>query len=109
MRAEPSGIRLSSADAAVVKGMIARGDRQHDIAAWFGVNGGRIGEISNGKKFENVAAAPADQLPAPGPYLSGRSGQKAVAALEQAKAALEVALQNIEQGLADAREVDDQE
>lgn len=109
MRAEASGIRLDADDAAIVKGMIARGDRQHDIAAWFGVNGGRIGEISNGKKFENVTAAPEDELPHPGPYLSGRSAQKAVAALEQAKQALEDALSDIEQGLAEARELDDQE
>ena len=50
-KAQPSGIRLCSEDAAIVKGMLARGDRQHDIAAWFGVNGGRIGEISTGAKF----------------------------------------------------------
>jgi hypothetical protein len=71
-RAEPSGITLSSDDAAVIKGMLARGDRQHDIAAWFGVNGGRIAEIAIGDKFPNVAAAPASELPPPGPYLSGR-------------------------------------
>jgi hypothetical protein len=28
--------------------MLARGDRQHDIASYFGVNGGRIGEIATG-------------------------------------------------------------
>jgi hypothetical protein len=39
-RAQPSGITLSVADAALIKGMLRRGDRQHDIAAWFGVNGG---------------------------------------------------------------------
>ena len=47
-RASASGIRLNEGDAAIVKGMIGRGDRQHDIAAWFGVNGGRIGEIASG-------------------------------------------------------------
>ena len=30
--------------------MLARGDRQHDIASYFGVNGGRIGEIATGDK-----------------------------------------------------------
>ena len=71
MRAPNSGIRLSISDAAIVKGMIARGDRQHDIAAWFGVNGGRIGEISRGRTFVDVAAVH-DHLPPPGPYLSGQ-------------------------------------
>ena len=40
-RANPSGISLTEEDAAIAKGMLARGDRQHDVAAWFGVNGGR--------------------------------------------------------------------
>lgn len=72
MRAEASGISLNEDDAAIVKGMLDRGDRQHDIAAWFGVNGGRIGEIASGQKFANVAANVND-LPQPGPYLSGRN------------------------------------
>lgn len=71
-RAARSGIHLDEADAAIVKGMIARGDRQHDIAAWFGVNGGRIGEISSGDNFRHVVATTAN-LPPPGPYLSGRA------------------------------------
>jgi len=72
MRAESSGISLTEEDAAIVKGMLARGDRQHDIAAWFGVNGGRIGEISSGNKFEHVHPQ-TDDLPPPGPYTSGKN------------------------------------
>lgn len=53
-RAEPSGISLNSVDAAIVKGMLSRGDRQHDIAAWFGVNGGRVADIKTGKTFPEV-------------------------------------------------------
>ena len=45
---------IDAPDAAVVKGMLSRGDRQHDIAAWFGVNGGRIAEIHSGEKFEHI-------------------------------------------------------
>jgi hypothetical protein len=71
-RADASGISLDEQDAAIVKGMLARGDRQHDIAAWFGVNGGRIAEISTGAKFRSIATAPVSELPPPGPYLSGR-------------------------------------
>ena len=44
-RATASGISLTETDAALVKGMLRRGDRQHDIAAWFGVNGGRIARL----------------------------------------------------------------
>jgi hypothetical protein len=50
-RAEPSGITLDESDAAIIKGMLARGDRQHDIAAWFGVNAGRVAEIASSVKF----------------------------------------------------------
>ena len=74
-RAEESGMILTEEDASVVKGMLLRGDRQHDIAAWFGVNGGRIAEISTGKKFSNVAAQD-KKLPHVGPYLSGRQSEK---------------------------------
>jgi hypothetical protein len=78
-RAVPSGITLTSGDAAVVKGMLARGDRQHDVAAWFGVNGGRVAEIATGAKFATVSAAANESLPPPGPYPAGRV---AVAAIE---------------------------
>lgn len=94
MRAPNSGIHLTAADAAVVKGMIARGDRQHDIAAWFGVNGGRIGEISKGAHFGDVPAQMRD-LPPRGPYLSGRSANDAKLRLIEARVELEKILANI--------------
>lgn len=81
IRAEPSGIRLDEDDAALVKGMLARGDRQHDIAAWFGVNGGRIAEISTGAKFIEVKPAVLTELPPRGPYLSGRQSAQLLARL----------------------------
>jgi hypothetical protein len=90
-RAKASGIHLTEADAAIVKGMLARGDRQHDIASWFGVNGGRIAEVATGAEFDWVEAAPDDELPRPGPYLSGRAAHAAMSALAEAKAALAAA------------------
>lgn len=89
-RAKSSGVRLTEFDAALAKGMLARGDRQHDIAAWFGVNGGRIAEIANGSAFAWVHAAIED-LPPPGPYPTGRQASEAQAALEQALDALALA------------------
>ena len=94
-RAEPSGISLTESEASIAKGMIARGDRQHDIAAWFGVNGGRIGDISTGNKFPNVTAATVDKLPPPGPYLTGRDAHAAMIALEAAAETINAALQLI--------------
>ncbi len=62
-RAKASGYSLKSADAPIVLGMIARGDRDHDIAAWFGVNQGRVADVKDGKKFSSATAAPGHQLP----------------------------------------------
>lgn len=91
-RAEPSGISLSEAEAAMVKGMHTRGDRQQDFAAWFGVNSGRIAEIIHGSKFPSVNPAPADKLPPRGPYLAGRDAQAAMIALEEAAQTIHTAL-----------------
>jgi hypothetical protein len=54
-------------DAAIIKGMLARGDHQHDIAAHFGTNSGRICETNTGRRFHRVAAAPPNLLPPSGP------------------------------------------
>lgn len=67
-KAPRSGRVLNNADAAVIKSMINRSDRQHDIAAYFAVNGGRIGEISRGATFPGVQPANGPLPPAP-PYL----------------------------------------
>lgn len=86
-RAEASGICLTESDAAIAKGMLARGDRQHDIAAWFGVNGGRIAEIATGRRFGWVAPTIND-LPPPGPYPCGKQAIKTKIAIEAALEAL---------------------
>jgi hypothetical protein len=58
----------------IVKGMLARGDKQHDIAAYFGVNGGRIAEVATGKcDYPSAPAAPAEKLPPAGPYVGAKT------------------------------------
>ena len=94
-RAAPSGRRLSAADASLVKGMLARGDRQHDIAAWFGVNSGRIIDVKNRTLHPDAPIARKADLPPPGPYSSGRAAHQALAALKIAKAAIDAALREI--------------
>lgn len=64
-RAPASGRILTAQDAAIVKGMLARGDRQHDVAAYFGVNSARIAEIANGDKFPNMVPEDLGKLPQP--------------------------------------------
>jgi hypothetical protein len=66
-RSKASGHVLERTDAPIIMGMVARGDRDHDIAAWFGVNQGRIAEVKDGTKFGTVAAASAADLPPKGP------------------------------------------
>jgi hypothetical protein len=51
--------------------------RQHDIAAYFGENHGRVGEIDTGQRGQGVAPASVDQLAPAGPYLAGRSALRA--------------------------------
>ncbi|CAN7327652.1 hypothetical protein LJR251_001771 [Rhizobium rhizogenes] len=104
-RARASGRRLSEADASLVKGMDQRGDRHHDIAAWFGVNQGRVAEVVSGAKFAWAPVASGGDLPPPGPYSSGRAAYQAVKALEEAKSALEVAVKNIDQVLKDVKKI----
>ena len=70
-KADKSGRSLDKWDAGIVKGMLKRGDRQHDVAAWFGVNGGRIAEINTGKRFGGVEPVALTHLPPSGPYISG--------------------------------------
>jgi hypothetical protein len=83
-RGKASGYRLDREDVAIVLGMQARGDRDHDIAAWFGVNQGRVAEAKEGK-FGWVGPAPVDQLPPKGaPGVKGKQLRDAVGrALEQ--------------------------
>lgn len=71
---------MDRTDASLIKGMLARGDRQSDIAAYFGgdVNSGRVSEINTGQKWNDVQAAAAENLPPAGPYAVGvRSALKA--------------------------------
>jgi hypothetical protein len=62
-RGKSSGISLSNKDASIVLGMVARDDRDHDIAAWFGVNQGRIAEVKAGSHGSIPIAQPQDLPP----------------------------------------------
>ncbi|MFG1461777.1 hypothetical protein V5F77_02675 [Xanthobacter sp. DSM 24535] len=72
MTAKASGYSIGTPDMPVVLGMVARGDRKHDIAAWFGVNQGRIKQAENGK-WGSPPHTPAHLLPPKGaPGIKGR-------------------------------------
>jgi len=92
---------LTTNDAKIVIGMVNRGDKHHDIAAWFGENQGRVADILEGK-FGTSEAAPVDQLPPKGaPGIKGRRlrafAEKALSALRDGR--MEEAINHLEAGI----------
>ncbi len=77
---------LTNKDAQIVVGMISRGDKQHDIAAWFGENQARIVEVTEGS-HGSVSAAPEAELFPKGP--PGPKGRRLRGAVRNAITALE--------------------
>jgi hypothetical protein len=87
---------LSEGEIATVKGMLVRGDKQHDIASWFGVNAARVNEIHSGQTGAGVAAAAGDQLPPRGPYMAGRSANRARDTLVALRELIDEAISDID-------------
>jgi hypothetical protein len=78
MRGDASGITVKKADIPIIIGMISRGDRHHDIAAWFGLNQGRIADTQEGK-YGPPEIVPDLKLPPKGPPgLKGRELRDAI-------------------------------
>lgn len=83
---------LSYREVEIVKGMLERGDRQHDIAAFLGVNGGRIGEVAKGEgPYPEAKARDGGSLPPPGPYLTKCALQSVIQTFNHAIDAIELA------------------
>lgn len=78
-------MKLTEEHAALVKGMLERGDKQHDIAAFFGVNGGRIAEIKTGARYPDVKPAARRELPLSAALASGIAIHEARKALDRAQ------------------------
>lgn len=88
---------LNSGEIAIVKGMLKRGDRQSDIAAYFGINSGRISEINNDLRGAEIKPADQDELPAPGPYfVSARATLHAKQTLTALRDLIDQTLQEID-------------
>jgi hypothetical protein len=95
-KAKKSAVATPTAEeAAVIKGMLGRGDKQQWIVAWFGgqFNPGRIVEINAGKVHSGVKAVSREKLPPIGPYVGAVGVQRALAALGPVKAAIDRAVQ----------------
>jgi hypothetical protein len=68
-KARRSGIVVTPEMVPLIRGMIIRGDRKHDICAWFGLNPARIKETTDGW-YGAATPAPENELPpagSPGP------------------------------------------
>jgi len=53
--------KLTPQDILMIKSRLKRGDHQHDIAADYGLNQGRISEINTGKLFSGSKPDDPDQ------------------------------------------------
>lgn len=98
-KAKSSGLKLTNKDASVVLGMVARDDRDHDIAAWFGVNQGRIAEVKKGD-YGSLVAASTTALPPKGP--PGIKGRVLRASVTKA---LEILVNKGSTGIAEATSI----
>jgi hypothetical protein len=69
---------LNPEEAEIAKGMRARGDFNHHIAAWLATNQGRPSELNTGDEYPELAPADPSRLPprgAPVEYLKDVTAQ----------------------------------
>jgi hypothetical protein len=86
---------LNEEQASIIKGLLARGEKQHDIAAFFAVNGGRVAEIAKGYKFPEVKPAAKRDLPTPAVLMQGYASYVALQALRIIELAVHSAIARI--------------
>jgi hypothetical protein len=105
MAKNASGYRVTDTDLPTILGMVARGDRNHDIAAWFGLNQGRIKGAKDGM-YGSPAAAHSSKLPPKGPPgIKGRrlreASAKVLAALKKGPSGLQEATDRLADAIKD--------
>lgn len=100
---------FSDHEISIIKGMLARGDVQSHIAAYFGSsNSGRISEINTGLKGADVPAAASEELPPPGPYfVSARSILRAKDTLAALRDLIDQTLEEMSDFEKDGGQIDD--
>lgn len=90
IKARKSGITVKKIDVPIILGMVGRGDRRHDIAAWFGLNQGRIKEVEDGDHGTPPIADKSQLPPSGSPGLKARTlraeAEKVLHFLQEGKA-----------------------
>ena len=77
-KAPRSGLTVRDVDVPIILAMVARGDRRHDVAAWFGLNQGRIKEVEDGAYGNHSVARGADLPPSGSPGPKARTLRRAI-------------------------------
>lgn len=80
--------RVDREVAALVKGMLARGDALEDIAAWFGLNVRVVQAVQTSAIHSLVPPAPLEALPPQGPYDRAPVIYSALKAVDEAEETL---------------------
>lgn len=93
---------ITREQASIVLGMLNRGDKQHDIAAYFGENAGRIIDVKHGRlaRYRDIEPAPPEMLPIKAggnPYMTTTTTTSPAAKLITATTALTDALRTLEE------------
>ena len=93
---------ITREQASIVLGMLNRGDKQHDIAAYFGENPGRIIDVKHGRRalYRDIEPAPPEALPIKAgghPYMSTTTAASPIQSLITATMALADQLQILDQ------------
>jgi len=82
-KAHRSGLKVYTKDVPVILGMVSRGDRRHDVAAWFGLNQGRIKEVEDGTHGTPPIAPPSKLPPSGSPGLKAKELRSSVEKVSQ--------------------------
>lgn len=79
---------ITPVQAAIIKGLLARGEKQHHIAAFFSINAGRVAEVKSGERYAHVEAASEHRLPTSAEITGGYAIWSALNAIKRAQDAL---------------------
>jgi hypothetical protein len=102
--APKSGHYVTKADVPIILAMVARGDRRHDVAAWFGLNQGRIKEVEDGKHGTPPLATqglPPSGSPGPKARAIRAAVDQAYAELKQGPSGIANAVARLERAMKD--------